>query len=215
MASRSINIHSPLARPPRRSTAAGYTRSICYLWHAEAERPSTCGKVTLCCAAQEPTTATVVTDDKEVTTAKKAVETAKATAAPAEKEAPARPKKAAAKPLPQMMEEDVIPSLKATLEAQEDISQIELSFDNNRVIFQKKRTEGRLGTGTWHEGLWYLDREGLDSALVSMEEKAGIGGLQQRTEETLILYHRRMEHSSFDTLRKLDPEIYAKTDKNK
>lgn len=84
------------------------------------------------CAAQEPTTATVVTDDKEVT-AKKAVEKAKATEAPAAKAAPARPKKAPVKPLPQMMEDDVIPSLRATLEAQDDISQIELSFDSNRL----------------------------------------------------------------------------------
>lgn len=47
--------------------------------------------------------------------------------------APAKPKKAPVKPLAQMMEEDVIPSLKATLEAQEDISQIELSFKDNTV----------------------------------------------------------------------------------
>lgn len=56
-----------------------------------------------------------------------------------EKEAPAKPKpaaraaKAPAKPLPQMMEEDVIPSLKAILEAQDDLSNIELSFQDNKV----------------------------------------------------------------------------------
>lgn len=52
---------------------------------------------------------------------------------PVKKEPPAKPKKAPVKPLPEMMEEDVIPSLRATLEAQEDISQIEISFQENRV----------------------------------------------------------------------------------
>ena len=47
--------------------------------------------------------------------------------------APAKPKKPPVKALPQMMEEDVIPSLKATLEAEEDLSLIELSFQDNRV----------------------------------------------------------------------------------
>ena len=54
----------------------------------------------------------------------------------AQEEAPAKakpPAKAAAKPLPQLMEEDIIPSLKAILEAQPDLSEIELSFQDNRV----------------------------------------------------------------------------------
>lgn len=51
---------------------------------------------------------------------------------------PAKPKrvaptKAPAKPLPQLMEEDVIPSLTSILEAQEDLSQIELSYKDNTV----------------------------------------------------------------------------------
>jgi hypothetical protein len=63
-------------------------------------------------------------------------ETKEVKAAP--KQAPAKakpPAKAPAKPLPQMMEEDVIPSLKAILESQDDISEIELSFQDNRVSF--------------------------------------------------------------------------------
>jgi hypothetical protein len=43
--------------------------------------------------------------------------------------------KAAAKPLPQLMEEDVIPALRATLEAQEDVTELELSFQDNKVSF--------------------------------------------------------------------------------
>lgn len=46
---------------------------------------------------------------------------------------PKRAEKAPAKPLPEMMEEDVIPSLKATLAAQQDISELELSFSENKV----------------------------------------------------------------------------------
>ena len=48
-------------------------------------------------------------------------------------EKPKRPAKAPAKALPQMMEEDVIPSLKSILEAEDDLSDIELSFQDNRV----------------------------------------------------------------------------------
>lgn len=53
----------------------------------------------------------------------------------APKAAPAKkpPAKAPVKPLLQMMEEDVIPSLKAILEAQQDISDIELVFQDNKV----------------------------------------------------------------------------------
>ena len=45
-----------------------------------------------------------------------------------------------------------------------------VSFDIPKVIFQEKGICQRLGIGTWHSGLWYLDREGLDSALVCMVE---------------------------------------------
>ncbi|CAL5388250.1 unnamed protein product [Camellia sinensis] len=53
---------------------------------------------------------------------------------------PKAPTKAPAKPLPQLMEEEVIPSLKAILEAQDDISELELSFQDNRLegYFLKK-----------------------------------------------------------------------------
>ncbi|OVA19708.1 Protein of unknown function DUF2996 [Macleaya cordata] len=76
----------------------------------------------VCSAVQESSTSTVTAKTKE----SKAVD----------KEAPAKPKapaKAPAKPLPELMEEDVIPSLKAILEAQDDLSDIELSFNDNRL----------------------------------------------------------------------------------
>ncbi|KAI9104334.1 hypothetical protein K1719_022906 [Acacia pycnantha] len=77
-----------------------------------------------CSAVQESstsTTATTETKEEEVNAAPKA--------APAKKP----PAKAPVKPLPQMMEEDVIPSLKAILEAQQDISDIELVFQDNKL----------------------------------------------------------------------------------
>lgn len=58
---------------------------------------------------------------------------AKPKEASAASEKPKAPAKAPAKPLRQLMEEDVIPSLKSILEAQDDISELELSFKDNRV----------------------------------------------------------------------------------
>ncbi|KAF8414312.1 hypothetical protein HHK36_002314 [Tetracentron sinense] len=77
----------------------------------------------ICSAVQESSTSTAA-----------AAETKDAKAS--QKEAPAKPKppaKAPAKPLPQLMEEDVIPSLKAIFEAQDDLSEINLSFQDNRL----------------------------------------------------------------------------------
>lgn len=51
-------------------------------------------------------------------------------AVPAKKPKPAA---AVAKPLRQMMEEDVIPPLKAILESQDDISEIDLSYQDDKV----------------------------------------------------------------------------------
>ncbi|XP_020240779.1 uncharacterized protein LOC109819453 [Asparagus officinalis] len=67
----------------------------------------------------------------------------------------------------------------------------------------EKGTGRRLGTGTWSNGLWYLDREGLDSALVSMVEKAGVGS-EMSAESELMLHHQRLGHSSFGTLSRLN-----------
>lgn len=71
---------------------------------------------------------------KEVKTQKEgSAASAKPKEASAASEKPKSPAKAPAKPLPQLMEEDVIPSLKSILEAQDDISELELSFKDNRV----------------------------------------------------------------------------------
>ncbi|XP_019456194.1 PREDICTED: uncharacterized protein LOC109356982 isoform X2 [Lupinus angustifolius] len=76
----------------------------------------------ICSAVQESSASTTETETKEVKAAPKA-----------ESEAKKPPAKAPAKSLPQMMEEDVIPSLKAIFEAQEDLSDIELVFQDNKL----------------------------------------------------------------------------------
>ncbi|XP_019460219.1 PREDICTED: uncharacterized protein LOC109359970 [Lupinus angustifolius] len=78
-------------------------------------------------AVQESSTSTTAsaeteTKTKEIKAAPKAEPTQKKPLA-----------KAPAKSLPQMMEEDVIPSLKAIFEAQEDLSDIELVFQDNKL----------------------------------------------------------------------------------
>ncbi|XP_030509862.2 uncharacterized protein LOC115724662 isoform X2 [Cannabis sativa] len=80
-----------------------------------------------CFAVQESSTSTATDENKE--------------AKPAKKAAPAKPKaKAPVKALPEMMKEEVIPSLKSILEAQDDVTDIELSFQDNKLegSFAKK-----------------------------------------------------------------------------
>ncbi|CAL5424765.1 unnamed protein product [Camellia sinensis] len=61
----------------------------------------------------------------------KEMEAAKA-AEVAAPEKPKPPAKAPAKALPELMEEEVIPLLKETLGSQDDISELELSFEDNK-----------------------------------------------------------------------------------
>ncbi|XP_027335123.1 uncharacterized protein LOC113849419 isoform X2 [Abrus precatorius] len=78
----------------------------------------------ICSAVQESSTSTAATAETKEEEVKEAPK-----AAPAKKP----PAKAPAKPLPQLMEEEVIPSLKAIFEAQEDFSNIELVFKDNKL----------------------------------------------------------------------------------
>uniref|UniRef100_A0A1J3JDZ8 DUF2996 domain-containing protein n=1 Tax=Noccaea caerulescens TaxID=107243 RepID=A0A1J3JDZ8_NOCCA len=87
------------------------------------------------CAVQETSTSAVTTEKKDKEKEDSTV------AVPAKKLKPAAAKAAVAtKPLRQMMEEDVIPPLKAILEAQNDISEIDLSFQDDKLegFFFKK-----------------------------------------------------------------------------
>ncbi|KAJ6854214.1 thylakoid lumenal 17.4 kDa protein, chloroplastic [Iris pallida] len=56
---------------------------------------------------------------------------------------------------------------------------------------QEKGTGRRLGTGTWHKGLWYLDRTGLDNALASLVADAPPAASCRSVEADLLLHHQR------------------------
>ncbi|OMO89514.1 hypothetical protein COLO4_19719 [Corchorus olitorius] len=105
-----------------------------------------------CSAVQESSSPTATAETKATTPAEAKPSTAaekktaaaggneEAKAAPKAAAAKPKPAKAAAKPLPKMMEEDIIPSLKAILEAQDDLSELQLSFQDNKLegSFMKK-----------------------------------------------------------------------------
>ncbi|XP_030553305.1 uncharacterized protein LOC115757274 [Rhodamnia argentea] len=76
------------------------------------------------CSAVQESTSTATTETKEAKAAPKAA------AALAKPKAPG---KVPAKPLPQLMEEEVIPPLLEILQSQDDLSEIELSFQDNRL----------------------------------------------------------------------------------
>ncbi|KAI3678618.1 hypothetical protein L6452_37917 [Arctium lappa] len=106
---------------------------------------------TICYAVQESSSSasTVAAEAKEEKEGGSSAPAAAAAAAAAKEEdaAPAKPKpkppaKAPAKALPEMMEEDVIPSLRSILETQEDISELQLFFEDNKLegSFWKKGT---------------------------------------------------------------------------
>ncbi|XP_015578106.1 uncharacterized protein LOC8288305 isoform X2 [Ricinus communis] len=113
-----------------RKARTTYTLSLIASKSAISRRSITCSAVQESSTSTSTSTSTVAADTKEV---KKAEEKT-----PAAKPKPAA--KAPVKPLPQLMEEDVIPSLKAIFETEQDITELELSFNDNRLegSFRKK-----------------------------------------------------------------------------
>eukprot|EP00262_Sarcandra_glabra_P022116 TRINITY_DN9648_c0_g1_i2.p1 TRINITY_DN9648_c0_g1~~TRINITY_DN9648_c0_g1_i2.p1 ORF type:complete len:143 (+),score=23.53 TRINITY_DN9648_c0_g1_i2:249-677(+) len=126
LASRSVNMY----RPPLRSSVKGTLVPVFSSVLAMRDEQRKVGNTVISrgnvvrSAVQETSTSTA-SETKEAATA--------GNDAPPSPPKRVPPAKAPAKPLPQLMEEDVIPPLKAILEAQEDLSQIELSFSDNRV----------------------------------------------------------------------------------
>ncbi|XP_039010345.1 uncharacterized protein LOC120139076 isoform X3 [Hibiscus syriacus] len=90
-----------------------------------------------CSAVQESSTSTATTGTNATTPPAEAKPSAAAGGGGDKEEAKAaKPKpaaKAPAKALPELMMEDVIPSLKTILETQDDISEIELTFQDNKL----------------------------------------------------------------------------------
>ncbi|WOK98147.1 hypothetical protein Cni_G06857 [Canna indica] len=124
MACQSINLHNTLTRQVIDANFLVFPKASVHGHRRQEQAKIILGRgIVLCSALQESSTAAV-------TEVKKQEAAAKSAAAPAASE---KPKKPAAKPLPEMMEEEVIPSLKESLEAQEDVSDIEISFQDNRL----------------------------------------------------------------------------------
>jgi hypothetical protein len=46
-----------------------------------------------------------------------------------------------------------------------------VAFDIPKMVFQEKGTGRILGTRTWSDGLWYLDREEMDTTLATMVDR--------------------------------------------
>ncbi|KAF5194491.1 Duf2996 family protein [Thalictrum thalictroides] len=136
MACRSINIPSPLTKSIRVSSFPVFSSTIL---PSKDEQKACMLTVSLrtvkCSAVQETSTSTASAETKETNVVKTA---APAAATPK----PKVPAKAPVKPLPQLMEEDVVPSLKAILEAQDDLSEVEVFFQDNRLegSFMKNAT---------------------------------------------------------------------------
>jgi len=90
-----------------------------------------------------------------------------------------------------------------------------VTFDIPKMVFQEKGTGRILGTGTWRNGLWYMDRKEMDTALATVVDRVGVGGSGMSVEDELLLIHRWMGHSSFSLLERLYPSKYEKADKQK
>ncbi|KAL3724978.1 hypothetical protein ACJRO7_030054 [Eucalyptus globulus] len=115
------------------SSFVSSSSSSCFTHNAKSRYPFTMvcrlavvsPRIVACSAVQE-STSTATTETKEA----KAAPEAASEAAPAK---PKAPKKVPPKPLPQLMEEEVIPPLLEILQSQDDLSEIELSFQDNRL----------------------------------------------------------------------------------
>jgi hypothetical protein len=55
----------------------------------------------------------------------------------------------------------------------------------------------------------------MDSTLISMVERVGVGGSEMSVEKVLMLNHQRMEHTSFNVLSRLYSSLFEKADKSK
>ncbi|XP_074284010.1 uncharacterized protein LOC141608563 isoform X2 [Silene latifolia] len=87
-------------------------------------------KPIVCSAVQESSTPTVSSETKEGKPETKPEVKSEQTTTPAK---PKPAAKVALKALPEMMEEDVIPSLRSILESQQDITELELVYKDNQL----------------------------------------------------------------------------------
>jgi hypothetical protein len=90
-----------------------------------------------------------------------------------------------------------------------------MTFHISKMVLQEKGTGRIFGTETWSDGLWYIDREEMDTTLATVVDKVVAGGSRMSMEDELILIHRRMGYSSFSLLKCLYSLKYEKADKQK
>lgn len=71
-------------------------------------------------------------------------------------------------------------------------------------------TGQKIGTGTRHRGLWYIDREGPDKM-----DSSVLAAMSGEKETMAMTQHCRMGHISFDKMYKVFPDIMKGVDKSK
>jgi GAG-pre-integrase domain len=90
-----------------------------------------------------------------------------------------------------------------------------VTFDIPKMVFQEKGTGRILEIRTWNDGLWYLNRENMDTALAIMVDRVRAVGSGASVEDELFFIHRQLGHSSFNLLEHLYPLKDEKADKKK
>jgi hypothetical protein len=83
-------------------------------------------------------------------------------------------------------------------------------LDREMCLIQERLTGERLGTGTRHKGLWYMDREVTNDAVCTV-----LAATAGEKEAMVMLQHCRMGHLSFDKMYKVVPDVMCGVDKNK
>jgi hypothetical protein len=85
-----------------------------------------------------------------------------------------------------------------------------ITLDKGMCLIQERLSGRRIGSGTRHRGLWYLDREGLGQTVNS-----GLTVVSEGKEVMAMIHHCRMGHVSFDKMYKAFPEVMSGVDRNK
>ncbi|XP_031478935.1 uncharacterized protein LOC116249803 [Nymphaea colorata] len=141
MATHSINIHSPSLRCTKLGRATGFPPTPPCFTSFEDQRckgPPTVGRPLVVSRRRIRTEAFVCSAIQQESSAASTVAEVKEEKPEAPKEAPQKPKRAPpaktpTKPLPELMAEEVIPPLRAILQAEKELSDLELLFHDNQL----------------------------------------------------------------------------------
>ena len=86
----------------------------------------------------------------------------------------------------------------------------DVTLNKYRCLIQEMGTGRRLGAGTRHRGLWYMDRQedvktaGMALAAITTEKEA-----------LAMIHHCRFGHVSFEKMKKAFPDVMNGLDKTK